>query len=147
MRRVVLAGYGNTLRRDDGVGWYVVAALAERWATQVTVLLGQHPLPEWAETLGGSDVAFIVDASLTAGDRLRLQCVVPAAGATVLDGHCLQPEQLLRLAAELYGHAPMTYLLTIPAVDLAFGEGLSPKAARAADRARRLLDRRLASLV
>jgi hydrogenase maturation protease len=146
MRRVVLAGYGNTLRRDDGVGWYVVAALAERWATRVNVLLGQQPLPEWAETLARSDVAFIVDASLTAGDRPRLKRLIPS-DATALDGHRLEPPQLLQLAAQLYGRAPVTYLVMLPAFDLGFGEGLSAKAARAADRGQRLLDRRLASLV
>jgi hydrogenase maturation protease len=141
--RVVVAGYGNTLRRDDGVGWRVAAALAERRSDGVTVLLGQQPLPEWAETLAVTEVAYFVDASLTASDRPRLRRLTPVPDASLLDGHGLRPAHLLWLADRLYGRAPASYLLALPAVDLGFGEALSPRAARAAGRAIRLLERRL----
>jgi hydrogenase maturation protease len=144
--RVVVAGFGNTLRRDDGVGWHVAAALAERTAHRGTVLLGQQLVPEWAETLAEADVAYFVDASLTASCRPRLRRLRPVPDPVLLDGHGLRPAQLLWLTARLYGHAPAAYLLLLPTVDLSFGEDLSPEVSRAAEDAVRWLDRRLARL-
>jgi hydrogenase maturation protease len=149
--RVVVIGYGNPLRRDDGAGWYVAEVVAERWGERVTVLLGQQPVPEWAETLADADVAFIVDASVDASvadaQRVRLRRVLPAKPHEPgFDGHEFDPRHLLRLSLTVYGRAPATYLLALPVEDLSFGDGLSSRTQRAATQAIRLLDRQLATL-
>jgi hydrogenase maturation protease len=141
----VVIGYGNTLRRDDGVGWYIATALAECWGERLTVLVGQQPVPEWVETLADADVVFIVDAVLAA-QRIRLRRLRPAADTAALEGHCFRPEQLLRLVGTLYGRTPKMYVLAVPTADLGFGEGLSAATAHAAERAVRLLDRRVAGM-
>ena len=69
--RVVVAGYGNPLRGDDGVGWWVADAIARRWRDHITVLAGQQPLPEWSLALARADVAYFVDASVGARNRLH----------------------------------------------------------------------------
>jgi hydrogenase maturation protease len=146
MRRVVVAGFGNRLRRDDGVGVYVVDTLASRWADRVTFLAGHQPLPEWAATLADSDVAFFVDASVEPVLQPRLRRVAPTPNRRRLDGHALAVQELLALTDTAYGRSPEAYLLELPANDLHFGEGLSARTSRAARRAVRLLDRRLAVL-
>jgi hydrogenase maturation protease len=141
--RVVVAGYGNLLRRDDGVGWRVAEALASRWP--VTLLTGQQPLPEWSITLADADVVYFVDAGVTTRTRLRLRRLAPD-DATAFEGHAPGAEQVLALVRVLYGRCPKAYLLELPVSDLSFGEALSPSATEAVTRAVRLLDRRLAAL-
>ena len=137
-------GYGNPLRRDDGAGWRVAEAVAQRWGDRVTVLMGQQPVPEWAASLAAADVAFVVDASRRDGDRPRIRRLRPPTEAEPgRSPHQFGPEYLLWLSQTIYGSAPVTYVLPLPAEDLDFGEGLSPGTTRAADRAIRLLDRRL----
>jgi hydrogenase maturation protease len=140
--RVVVIGYGNPLRRDDGVGWRVAETIAQRWGERVTVLMGQQPVPEWAAVLAEADVAFIVDASVSVGPRVRLRRLPPAtASEHGRPAHQLGPHYLVWLSQAIYGSAPVTYLLPLPAENLEFGEGLSAPTARAADQAVRLLDR------
>lgn len=143
MARVVVAGYGNPLRGDDGVGWRVAEAVAEKWGEQVCVLMGQQPAPEWAPELAAADVAFLVDATHEAVPGMCVRRLEPVARGQLLDGHTFGPEHLLGLAAALYGHVPESYLLLLPTENFDFGEGLSPTTARAAERALRFLDRRL----
>ena len=141
--RVVVAGYGNPLRRDDGVGWRVAEVLASRWP--VTLLTGQQPVPEWSTTLAEADVAYFVDAGVSTRTRLRLRRLT-AHDTTAFEGHALGAEQVLALVQVLYGRCPNAYLLELPVYDLSFGDTLTPSAAQAATRAVRLLDRRLAAL-
>lgn len=146
MRRIVVAGYGNPLRRDDGAGWRVAAEVARRWGERVTVLIGQQPLPEWAETLSQAELAFIVDAALQEGDTPRLRRLRSTRTEPALGAHGFGPEHLLGLTQAVYGRAPDAYLLLLPAERLDFGEDLSPRTARAARLALGLLDRHLAAL-
>jgi hydrogenase maturation protease len=141
--RVVVAGFGNPLRRDDGAGWRVAEALAARWP--VTVLTGQQPLPEWSMTLAQADVAYFVDAGVSTRGRLRLRRLA-LDDTPAVDGHALAAGQVLALARALYGRCPNAYLLELPVYDLSFGEELSAPAAAIANRAVRLLDRRLTAL-
>lgn len=44
--------------------------------------------------------------------------------------HAADPRTLLALARDVFGHCPEAWWLTIPAVNLGFGEDLSPAAQR-----------------
>jgi hydrogenase maturation protease len=142
--RVVVAGFGNPLRGDDGAGWRVADGIAERWRDQVTVLTGHQPVPEWSLPLSAADVAFFVDAAVLPGDRPRLRRL--AARDDRPPSHTLSVEHILGLARSLYGRTPRAYMLEVPIDRTDFSECLSPLTAAAAARAVRLLDRRLARL-
>jgi hydrogenase maturation protease len=143
-RRITVAGYGNVLRRDDGVGWLVAAAIAEDWGDRVTVLLAQQPVPEWAATWAESDVVFAIDAALGPEHRqVRMQKLALPTAAATWDGHRFGPEQLLALTEVVYGRVPQAYLVLVPAADTGFGPELSPGTARSALVARNLLNRRI----
>jgi hydrogenase maturation protease len=143
MARIVVAGYGNPLRRDDGVGWRVAETVAEKWGERICVLMGQQPIPEWAPLLAAADVAFLVDATREAVPGLRVRRLEPVVGGQLVEGHTFGPEHVLGLAAALYGHMPESYLLLLPTENFDFGEGLSPTTARAAECALRFLDGQL----
>jgi hydrogenase maturation protease len=147
-----VVGFGNPLRRDDGVGWRVAEELARRWGDRIEVLLGQQPVPEWAATLSEVNFAFLIDAA--AGGRKNLSQPaglamrrVGLAGELQPSGHAFGVEELMALTQAVYGRAPEAWLVLLAAQDLNFGEDLSPSAARAARRAVRLLDQRLAGLL
>jgi hydrogenase maturation protease len=169
--RVVVAGYGNPLRGDDGAGWHVASRLedcrgdpegppgfaAASGGPAVLVLRGQQPVPEWAAALAEADVAYLVDAAPGAArDRtaagLRLRALTDEAGGPMggavdagspggglIDGHAVGPAGLLAVCRALYGRAPVTYLLSIPADAFGFGEHLSPRTAAGVREAVRLL--------
>jgi hydrogenase maturation protease len=143
---ILVLGYGNPLRRDDGAGWHVAEAIADRWDGQITLRLGQQLVPEWAADLAEADLTFFVDASARAR-RVVLRRLAPASDNTLVDGHGFGPDQLLRVVEVVYARRPDAYVVEIPAVDFGMGEGLSATAKAGVIDAIRLLDRRLALAV
>ena len=148
MTHVLVIGYGNPLRSDDGVGWRIAEALRHEWRDRIRVLTGQQLVPEWAADLATVDVAFLVDASVGSRGPLRPRRLTTNDARTpLMDGHTLAPLDLVRLATEVYGHQPVTYLVSVPAEDFDFGQSLSPGTRAYAARALELLNRRLAVLL
>jgi hydrogenase maturation protease len=142
--RIVVFGYGNPLRGDDGVGWRVAEAVGEEWGGQVLVRTGQQPVPEWVEDLGHADVAYFVDASLVVATP-ELQLVSTAVDTGPVESHGLNPAQLMGLARAVHGRSPRAFALHVPAVDFDFGDSLSPVAVDGFRAAVRLLDAHIAS--
>lgn len=140
-----MLGFGNPLRGDDGVGWVVAEAAAERWRGRVAVRTGHQLVPEWAADLSDADVVFFVDASLEV-DETVLEILWTDEKSTPIDGHNLSPAQLLLLTRAAFGRAPRALVLHVPAVNFDFGQTLSPIAARGAGRAVCLLHAQLAAL-
>jgi hydrogenase maturation protease len=128
--KTLVIGYGNTLRGDDGVGPRVADAVAG-WGLPDVEAIAVHQLtPELAEPLADARVAIFVDARLAgAGESFRIRPIEaggPAAGL----GHTGDPRSLLALAQGAFGRHPRAWLITVPAADLAMGEGLSPAVER-----------------
>lgn len=124
----VVIGYGNTLRRDDGVG-QVVAMQVQEWGWLGVRSLPLHQLtPELAQTLATVDGAIFVDAYPVSPEKALVQVFPLRSGEadSVPFGHHCDPRSLLALAQALYNHSPPAWLVTIPAVDFEFGETLSP---------------------
>ncbi len=137
-----MLGFGNPVRRDDAVGIHVAERLAASLGDAVIVLTAQQPLPEWAPALAEVDVAYMIDAD-PAATRLRLRRLEMATVDSALGAHSLAPAHLLALTLAVFGRAPQTYLLSLPASDFLYGETLSPRTAAYADMAVRLVERRL----
>jgi hydrogenase maturation protease len=126
---ILVIGYGNTLRADDGAGQRVAAAVAE-WAVDGLASYAVHQLtPELAEPLASAELAIFVDARLDSGDNVDVQVLEPSRweGAA---GHTSDPGSLLALAHTLYGRHPRSWLLTVPAADFSLGEPISSTAER-----------------
>jgi hydrogenase maturation protease len=118
---VVVVGYGNTLRRDDGAG----PAVAERFAGRsgVRVIITHQLVPELADELAECKRVVFVDAAVNAR-RVEVRHIVPADCNLCL-GHTGDPAWLLGFTAALRGHCPPGLLVTVPAHELGHGEGLS----------------------
>jgi hydrogenase maturation protease len=146
MLRVVVLGFGNPLRGDDGVGWRVAEAAAQRWPGRLVVRTGQQLVPEWAADLIDADVAYFVDASLEV-EEAELEVVPIDAVSAPIHGHALTPGQLLLLTRAAFGRVPRAFVLHVPAANFDFGDTLSPTAARGVQRAVGLLHAAVSSVL
>jgi hydrogenase maturation protein HypF len=133
MIRDLLIGYGNTLRRDDGAGPAVVAAVSSRAQVgspfaHLRTLVAHQLLPELADPIADAERVIFVDARVTdPAAGVTVEPIAPADLATArFDGHVASPAALLTLARVVFGRAPReAWLVTLPGVDFDLGEGLS----------------------
>ena len=112
---MLIIGYGNLLRGDDGVGCHVACSLEEvfRNDSEVEVIASQQLTPEMAEDVSRNGFVLFIDASFgeTPG-TIRRTVVVPEAGPGSFS-HYLTPSSLLTAAEQLYGDAPLAMSLTL----------------------------------
>jgi hydrogenase maturation protease len=125
---VLVVGYGNVLRSDDGVGWTVADALAGDPRLKGADVRAVHQLaPELALDVSRSSLVILVDAALDeAPGSVAVQAVGASPEAASAWSHHLGPGELVALAGELWGPAPPVFLVSVGAASLEVGEGLSP---------------------
>jgi hydrogenase maturation protease len=121
---LLIIGYGNTLRRDDGVGPRVAEAVEELHLPNVHTLACQQLSPEHADPISRADTVIFVDASVEAPLEVQFRQLEPG-DSTQLMAHAADPRTMLALARDVFGHAPTAWWLTIPAFTMDFGETLS----------------------
>lgn len=157
--RDLVIGIGNSLRGDDGVGWWL-ADRAERLRPAPRVLAVQQLTPELCGVLAEAGRVLFIDACLVApavagrrraspagspleGTGPALMPLGPASGSGEAGAlsHRLEPPQLLAITALLHGRVPPAMQLLVPAFDLAHREGLSAPQRRLLPRAEALLRR------
>ena len=126
---LLVIGYGNTLRSDDGVGAKVAAAIDELALPGVAALVRHQLTPELAEPISEARAVVFVDAATDASTEVQLRPLEPADGAQLM-AHAADPRSLLAFARQLFGRCPPAWGLTIPVENLEFGEELSPLARR-----------------
>jgi hydrogenase maturation protease len=131
---LLVVGYGNTLRRDDGVGPRVVETVAALALPGVRTLACPLLTPELAEPVSQAGAVIFVDAAVDAPREVQIRKLAPAESSQVM-AHAARPATLLALARDVFGHTPEAWWLTIPVEDLGIGEELSPLARRGFERA------------
>ncbi len=122
--KLLVVGYGNTLRRDDGAGVKVVELLEAMHLPGVEIRIVQQLVPELAEAAAASQGIVFVDATAGKSEKPVLAELKPSAASRVF-AHASDPGSILALAGLLYGGHPKAWCLAIPAHDFGFGEGLS----------------------
>jgi hydrogenase maturation protease len=129
---IVVIGYGNLLRGDDGVGQWVAQMIAAWRLPDVAVYAVQQLTPELALPLATAQLAIFVDAHLDpagqaglASESIAVQPVTPVSVATSL-GHTSAPGTLLALVERVWGSYPRSWWITVPVASFAYGAPLSP---------------------
>jgi hydrogenase maturation protease len=126
---ILLIGYGNELRADDGAGPVVVRELAASEPAAESVVVHQL-LPELAERLAAVRFVVFVDAGLAPADaEVDVRRIEPAPVPVPL-GHVADPRSLLALTHRLHGRVPEAWQVTVPGQDFGLGQNLSPRAQR-----------------
>jgi len=126
---LLVIGYGNPLRRDDGAGPRVADLIESLHLPNVQTLATHQLAPEHADPISRAHRVIFVDAVVDrpASDTIHLRKLEPGA-TTQLLAHAADPRTLLALARDVYGRAPEAWWLTIPAQQLGFGTDYSPAA-------------------
>lgn len=127
MTRLLVIGYGNTLRSDDGVGPKAAEAVAALHLPGVQVLTCDLLTPELADPISRAGWVVFVDAAVDAPREVQLRPLTPADSSQIM-AHAADPRTLLALARDVFGRAPGAWWLTIPIRNLAIGEDLSEMA-------------------
>ncbi|HID24315.1 MAG TPA: hydrogenase maturation protease [Planctomycetaceae bacterium] len=129
LRSILLIGYGNPARADDGLG----PALAE-WFERldlpgVTVEADYQLTVEDAAEAACHDLVLFADASLNGPEPFWIRRLEPATRGVGFSSHGVQPEAVLALARDLFGAEPEGYLVGIRGYDFSmFRSALTEKA-------------------
>ena len=129
--QILVYGYGNPGREDDGLGIELVKRL-ETWSRQ-TGLTGiefdsNYQLNiEDAEIISEKDVVIFADASTEEIDAFILTEVTGESEVTFTT-HAASPGYILKLCTDLFGKFPRVYLLHIKGYQSEFSEKISDRA-------------------
>ena len=134
---VLVIGYGNALRTDDGVGPAVAERLADDPRLRGVDVRAAHQLtPELAFDASGASLLVLVDAAadLPAGEVTVRRLDAGAVAGDVMTHH-LDPAGLVGLARELWGTAPPVVIVSVGVSSLELGDTLTPDVEKAIPRA------------
>jgi hydrogenase maturation protease len=144
--RVVVAGLGNELRSDDGVGPAVMVRVARSARPGVTVLINAGEPADLLEAWRHADVAIVVDAmdaGLEPGTTRRIEAGAAAGGHVLADGttlpgsassHLLPLSNVVELARTLDALPGRLVIFGVQGGAFGYGEGLTPEVERAVER-------------
>jgi hydrogenase maturation protease len=124
---VLVVGYGNTLRQDDGYGPVVVDRLRERISDgRVRVLTRQQLSSDLAADLERVGFCVLIDAATTGvRGELTIREVQPEPTEIGSLGHELSAGALLGLTQQLLGRAPRCVICSTLPESMELGEGLT----------------------
>ena len=143
--QILLLGYGNLDRQDDGVAWHILRRVAERLNKQlpeipeeylyelspsITVGFALHLIPEHAEWLSRYERVLFLDAHTgSVPQDVSFTYLKPQFEPSPFTHH-LTPATCLALCETLYQKSPQGALLSVRGYNFNFNQTLSPSAQR-----------------
>jgi len=122
---LLLIGYGNPLRCDDGLGPYLVETLAGRW-NRATMITSTQLTPELAEPISRAKRVVFLDAGIS-GTLGEVTCeTVEIMAGTGAFTHNVTPASLLAAAQEWYGAVPEAILVSVAGASFDYDSAFSP---------------------
>jgi len=126
--RVLLIGYGNPGRLDDGLGPALAAAVEKLEIAGVTVEAAYQLNVEDAAAAAEHDVVIFTDADVTGPEPFFFRRIAPEAVPS-FSTHSVEPQTVLGLAWQMFGACTEGYILGIRGYCFNdFGESLSERA-------------------
>jgi hydrogenase maturation protease len=125
--RLVVLGYGNPGRRDDGLGPAIAEELSRMGIPGVSAESDYQLSLEAAAELAEAEKAVFVDASLEGPEPFQVRHLEPSANIS-FSTHAFGPESLLAVCEEAYRRAPEALLGGVRGYEFDIAEGLSPGA-------------------
>ncbi len=123
MKTVMVIGYGNELRSDDGVG-KKIANTIDSWNLSNVKSFAVHQItPELAAELADVNLAIFVDATIHENMVVESLSVTDNHYHSI--GHFGDPRSLLALTKILYHQSPVAWLVTVPGENFELGDRLS----------------------
>jgi hydrogenase maturation protease len=132
---VLLIGYGNPGRLDDGLGPALAERIEKLQLPGVTVEANYQLNVEDAEQSAGYDVVVFADASVNAPEPFSFYRIDPKADVSFTT-HSIEPESVLGLAHDLFNAQTKGYILAVRGYEFnEFGQQLSDRSNKNLDAA------------
>ncbi|HVN54869.1 MAG TPA: hydrogenase maturation protease [Anaerolineaceae bacterium] len=154
IKNLLVIGFGNIDRQDDGVAWHVLSMLAnhlgrphpneimeglEDFSTSPALLFVLQLTPEMAEIVAQYDAVCFVDAHTgSVEEEVQLAEIEGEFQSSPLTHH-MTPQTVLALADTLYGKLLPGFLLSIRGYQFGFTTQMSPQTEQLAHQAADLL--------
>jgi hydrogenase maturation protease len=129
VKPILLYGYGNPGRQDDGLGPALVEEIATLGLSKVETDANYQPLIEDAAQISEFDLVFFVDTTVEQVDDFFVRRLEPAK-KIAFTSHHVSPESILAMCEEMYGRVPESWLIGIRGYSFEYVEGLSERASR-----------------
>jgi hydrogenase maturation protease len=144
-KKILLLGYGNPNREDDGVAWHVLKGIAEglgltvpgspddpfdKFEDRIELLFVLQLVPEISEIISQIDEVCFIDAhtgEINAG--VRAIEIGPKFQNSPFTHH-LTPQSCLELVNSIYHRTPRGFLVSIRGFSFQFEENLSAETDR-----------------
>lgn len=140
--RILVIGYGNPGRQDDGLGPAAAEAIAALNWPGVTTWDNDQLTIEDAVDVAAHPIVWFVDADRAGPEPMSVRPLTPALDIQ-FTSHLVSPETVLAIARQQFGARPEAHLLGIRGYTFDFDEGLSDAAARNLDLAVAYLRRQI----
>ncbi len=144
--RVLVLGYGNPGRQDDGLGPAAAAEIGKLGWPGVTACDNYQLVIEDALEIAEHDVVWFVDAARCGAEPYEVR-PLSAASDIAFTSHLVKPEALLAIADQYYGKSPEAYLVGIRGYEFEFLEGLTDRASSNLAQAVALIRGRISNLL
>lgn len=148
--RILVAGYGNYDREDDGVAWHILERLAKRIGqpldttpdefefkpgNDIDLMYSLQLYPEMAELLTGYSRVCFIDAHTGAvPEDVHIEELSPLHQSSPFTHH-LTAATLLNLVENIYHTRPEALLISVRGYSFRFARQLSPATSLLADQA------------
>jgi hydrogenase maturation protease len=150
LNKILIIGYGNPNREDDGVAWHILQKLAAHFNVPLASILAPDEFdpayyphlvfalqltPEMSEAMAQYDFVCFVDAHTGVyEEEVRVAPITLAYQSSPFTHH-LTPESCLSLAKDLYGHAPQGLMVSVRGYQFGYRTELSGRTALITDEA------------
>lgn len=125
--RILVIGYGNPGRQDDGLGPMAATEIEKLDWPNVSTMDNYQLVIEDAVEIAAHDVVWFVDATREGEAPCAMRRLSPTFDIS-FTSHLLKPETLLAIADQQFGKCPEAHLVSIRGYEFDFLEGLTERA-------------------
>jgi hydrogenase maturation protease len=141
LKTLCILGTGNTLRSDDGIGAYVCQQLEKLNLEGITIHNIHQLQTEWVDELSEFNTVLIVDAAVNKDDVINIAPINRTVSISSNISHHINVNLLADLMTTMQNSRVHFYTCAIPGENFDFGETLSARGRKNADRAVGLINR------
>ena len=135
-RKIVIIGYGNELRGDDGVGLLVLDELSQAFSGRPDIHLIRRQQLDIADTEEISEcrAVIFVDAHVSEKrEDVELSELDLVESAPFVVTHISLPEELMAITKAVYDRTPPAFVCAVRGYDFSFGAPLTEAACALAE--------------
>jgi hydrogenase maturation protease len=140
--KILVIGYGNPIRGDDGIGLYIAGKFLDREEEGIHVWLLHQLHLEGIEEMLEYDLVMLADCRMEEPGMVLARLADEENDARA-SSHHLTPQAMLKLGRSLYNRNTELYICSVKGEAFDFCENLTDTARRRADEAVAKIDERI----